>query len=156
MYFISPSKGKLSFEKVFEDLIKYIEEDSEKKYKIILGTDSHVKEEVCFVTAIIIHRVGKGAKYYYKRHYHPKIKSIRQKIFIETSLSLEAVEKVKAKLDKTEHKDLDIEVHVDIGEKGETKELIKEVVGWVMGSGYKVKIKPDASGASKVADKYTK
>jgi predicted RNase H-related nuclease YkuK (DUF458 family) len=51
---------------------------------------------------------------------------------------------------------MDVEVHVDIGQNGDTKELIREVVGWVMGSGFKVKIKPNACGATKVADRYTK
>lgn len=156
MNFISPTKGRMTLDEVFDDIIKYIEKAPNFRYKIIIGTDSHNKDDICFVTAIIVHRVGKGAKYYYKRFYQRKIKNLRQKIFTETSLSLEVVEKIKKKLEQTEYKNMDLEVHVDIGQKGDTKELIKEVVGWVMGSGYRVKIKPNACGATKVADKYTK
>jgi predicted RNase H-related nuclease YkuK (DUF458 family) len=44
---------------------------------------------------------------------------------------------------------------VDIGEFGETREMIKEVVGMIIGNGYKVKMKPLAYGAFVVADRHT-
>jgi len=52
--------------------------------------------------------------------------------------------------------DFDVAIHIDVGTQGETKELIREIVGMVTGSGYQAAIKPDSFGASKVADKYTK
>ena len=42
------------------------------------------------------------------------------------------------------------------GENGDTKDMIRELVGMVTGSGFDAKIKPYACGASKVADKHTK
>ena len=48
-----------------------------------------------------------------------------------------------------------LEIHVDIGENGRTKELIDEVVGMIIGNGLAVRIKPHAYAASAVADKYT-
>lgn len=154
--FISPTRGKITLDEVFNDIKAYMLEKPQFKYKLIIGTDSHLRQDVCFVTAVIVHRIGKGARYYYRRIYKKGIASLRQRIFTETSLSLEIMDLLQPKLDELKHLNMDIEVHVDIGEKGDTKELIKEVVGWVMGSGYTVKIKPEASGASKVADKYTK
>jgi predicted RNase H-related nuclease YkuK (DUF458 family) len=52
--------------------------------------------------------------------------------------------------------EMPVEVHIDVGAQGETRDLIKEVVGMVVGSGFQAKIKPDAYGASSVADKHTK
>ena len=49
----------------------------------------------------------------------------------------------------------DVEIHVDIGQKGPTRELIAEVVGMIRGNGFNVKTKPDAFGASSVADRHT-
>ena len=49
----------------------------------------------------------------------------------------------------------DVEIHVDIGSIGETKEMINEVVGMVRSSGFLVKTKPYSYGASKVADRHT-
>ena len=41
------------------------------------------------------------------------------------------------------------------GEYGDTRDMIKEVVGMVTGNGYVAKTKPEAYGASYVADKHT-
>ncbi len=48
----------------------------------------------------------------------------------------------------------DLEIHIDVGEHGRTRELIDEVVGYIRGSGFAVKTKPDAYAASSVADKH--
>ncbi len=156
MYFTSPTRGRMPISEVTTDIINFMEEDPSADYKLIIGTDSQARDTVCFVTAIIVHRVGKGARYYYRRKFMSLVKSLRHKIFTETSLSLEAVARLKEEFSKTRYKDMDVEIHVDIGQNGDTKELIREVVGWVMGSGFTIKIKPNACGATKVADRYTK
>ena len=46
--------------------------------------------------------------------------------------------------------------HLDVGDKGETREIIRELVGMVTGSGYAARTKPDSFGASKVADRHSK
>lgn len=141
---------------VVEDVVSFMEEEPTAQYKLIIGSDSQTRDDICFVTAIIVHRQGKGARYYYRRKYMTQIKGLRHKIFTETSMSLEAVTLFKEELATTPYKDMEVEVHVDIGQNGDTKGLIREVVGWVMGSGFTVRIKPYACGATKVADRYTK
>jgi len=47
-----------------------------------------------------------------------------------------------------------VEVHIDVGQNGPTREVIKELVGLVKSSGFEARIKPDAYVASTVADKY--
>jgi predicted RNase H-related nuclease YkuK (DUF458 family) len=47
------------------------------------------------------------------------------------------------------------EIHVDIGSKGKTRELINEVIGMIEGNGFAVKTKPHAYGAASVADRHT-
>jgi predicted RNase H-related nuclease YkuK (DUF458 family) len=49
-----------------------------------------------------------------------------------------------------------VEIHLDVGVHGETRELVRDVIGMVAGSGFDAKIKPEACGASKVADKYAR
>lgn len=157
--YVSPSRGKLNMTEVYWDIVNYIMDASEDKYNLIIGTDSHnLNETSCFVTAIIVHREGKGARYYYTRTYEAHINSMRHRIFYETSLSVEVAGALFQKLKHSRIKDekLNLEIHLDVGEKGETKELIREVVGMVMGSGFSPKIKPESYGATKVADKYTK
>jgi predicted RNase H-related nuclease YkuK (DUF458 family) len=54
------------------------------------------------------------------------------------------------------HADLNVQIHLDVGENGQTRDLIREVVGMVVGSGFDARIKPDSFGASSVADRHTK
>lgn len=156
MVFISPTKGRLTFDQVFRDIVEYIHIDSESKYKLIVGTDSQLREEVCYVTAIIILRAGKGGRFYYVKEREKVKLSLKQRIYYETSKSLSVAAKLAEKLTVNGLADLDIEIHLDVGEQGQTKEIIREVVGMVVGSGFDARIKPDSYGASKVADKYTK
>jgi len=156
MNFISPSKGKMSFEEMMEDILQYIGGLPLSSYKIVVGTDSQVGKETCFVTAVIVHRMGKGARFYYQKNMQRKIKSLRQKIFYETAMSLEQGAKITHYLARSGIEHLNVEIHIDVGHHGETKELIREVVGMVTGSGFEAKIKPDSFGASSVADRFSK
>lgn len=156
MQFISPTKGRLNFDQVFDDIIEYIKQEPDSKFKLIVGTDSQLKEEVCYVTAIIIHREGKGGRFYYSKEREKSKLNLKQRIFYETSRSLIVAAKLAEKLAEKGWADLDIEIHLDVGEQGKTKDIIREVVGMVTGSGFGARIKPDSYGASKVADKFTK
>lgn len=156
MNFISPTSGSLSFDEMMADIITYISGLPSSSYKIIIGSDSMVKTETCFITAVIVHRLGKGARYFYRKKIQRKIKSLRQKIFYETALSLEVGGLVHKYFAEKGYAHLNVEIHIDVGMQGESKELIREVVGMVTGSGFTAKIKPEAYGASSVADKHTK
>ncbi|NLG70315.1 MAG: hypothetical protein GX496_12275 [Firmicutes bacterium] len=156
MQFISPTKGPLDFDAMFEEIIAYVREKPEATYRVIVGTDSQLREQTSFVTAIIVHRVGKGARYFYSREREVFGRSLRQRIFHEAARSLEVAGMLASRLAANGHADFDVEIHLDIGRHGETRDLIREVVGMVTGSGFDARIKPDAFGASKVADKYTK
>jgi predicted RNase H-related nuclease YkuK (DUF458 family) len=46
-------------------------------------------------------------------------------------------------------------IHADVGENGQTKDMIKEVTGLIKGNGFEPKIKPEAFVASIVADRYS-
>lgn len=156
MYFVSPTRGRLSFDEMMSEMVDFIKGLPSSSYKIIIGTDSQVKHDSCFVTAIVVHRLGKGGRYFYRKKIQRKIKSLRQKIFYETSLSLEMGGQVARYLSECGLEEMEVEIHIDVGEQGETRDLIREVIGMVTGSGFHAKIKPDAFGASSVADKYTK
>lgn len=157
MQFISPTKGPLSFDRMFDDLVAFIHDDPEATYRLIVGTDSQVSpDETTFVTAVIIHREGKGARYYYHRRRQPWAWSLRQRIFFEASLSLGVAGQLAERVAETGVSSLNVEIHLDIGHRGETRDLIREVVGMIAGSGFDAKIKPESYGATKVADKHTK
>ena len=155
--FISPSKGEMNLKELVLDLLAYVSEDTSFAYKLIVGSDSHpCPDGTCFVSAIIIHRQGKGARYYYKKQIRSRINSISQRIFLETSLSLELADRLSVGLKEHGREDMKVEIHLDVGTHGATRDLVKDVIGMVVGSGFDARIKPDASGASKVADRYTR
>lgn len=156
MDFHSPTYGKLSFHQMFARLVDYMSEDPEQRYHLIIGTDSLLSDRTCFVTAIIVHRVGHGGRYFYRKMFNRKMESLRQRILVETSLSLETAGMLSAELSRNGHSELPVEIHLDVGPNGDTKRIIREVVGMVTGSGYLAVTKPDAYGASKVADKHSK
>lgn len=156
MLFKSPSKGSLQLNEVVADILSYVKEDLTRSYKLIVGSDSHPGEQAtCFVSAIIIHRQGKGARYYYNKSYEAKVKNMRQRIFYEASMSLNLADQLTHWLKEYGQEEMQVEIHLDIGTHGQTKELVKEITGMIVGSGFAAKIKPDAC-AVKVADKYTK
>jgi hypothetical protein len=158
MIFNSPTKGRMDLKRVIQELLSFINEEPGRKYKIIIGTDSSGRgEKVDFVTALVIHRVGRGGRYFWRRIYENKKLVLRSRIYKEVTLSLDLAQKVSRKLLKDLNPDeikQNLEIHVDVGRNGETREMIKEVVGMVRGSGFNVKTKPESYGASCVADKY--
>lgn len=170
----------MDFEEVVEELVSYRDEDRESDYKIVIGTDSEEREQgVDFVSVVAIHRVGKGGRYFWLRNYNRQALEMRNRIYKEATMSLalaqalleqelennhipitagqsirEAIEKFGIeKLGKVVLSN-DLEIHVDIGNGGPTRAMIKEIVGMVRGSGFAVKIKPGAYAAANVADKH--
>ncbi|HHW17386.1 MAG TPA: hypothetical protein GXX30_00550 [Firmicutes bacterium] len=156
MYFISPTKGPMSFSAMFDDICSFMAENPDAEYKLIVGSDSQSRDQVCFVTAVVIHRLGKGGRYYYRRTHVAKMPSLKQRIFYEAHLSLDVASKIAAEMARNGHSDLNVEIHLDVGRNGETRSLIKDLVAEIVGSGFSAKIKPDAYGASQVADKHSK
>ncbi|MFQ5585332.1 MAG: ribonuclease H-like YkuK family protein [Thermodesulfobacteriota bacterium] len=154
--FLSPTHGDVSFDTLFKMLTEYVEEEPDYSYNIIVGSDSFAAEETVFVTAVVIHRIGHGGRYFYKKRRHRKMKSMRQRIYYETSLSLELAGLLCGRLAENGCSYLPVEIHLDIGTNGASKDIIREVVGMVTGSGFAAVTKPDSYGAMKVADRHSK
>jgi len=147
----------LSFSEVVNEIVGMMSQDERSEYEIVVGTDSHApsgSHEIDFVSAIVVHRVGKGGRYFWKRVSEDGIYTLRDKIYKEAFLSFELAKKLMEKLEEETLLDFNLEIHVDVGQHGKTKELIDEVVGMIIGSGFEVRTKPDSYGASTVADKH--
>lgn len=154
MYF-SPTYGQLTTQALKKKIANYMSKKDET-YHIILGVDSQKNNTRTydFVTALVIQRVGHGGIYFWKRKVIEKKIGLKQRMYMEAIMSLESAEDVIKLFKGTRISKFDIEIHVDIGRNGKTKELITEIIGMVHGSGYKVKVKPESFGASKVADRH--
>lgn len=156
-HYYSPTFGQLDLNGLRKKALEFISSSPEFKYRLVIGTDSQPKngQGVDFVTAIVIHRVGSGGVYFWKRIVDTKKYVLKTRIYQEATLSLICAEEFLKLLKNDGFTKYDVEIHVDIGSIGETKEMITEVVGMVRSSGYNVKIKPYSYGASKVADRHT-
>ncbi len=159
--FTSPTKGALTPFGAVSEISKFINEDPGKFYRIVIGSDSQAKRvagksQIDFVTALIVHREGCGARYFWKKEKAQRIPQLHEKIFTETQLSLAAAQELVPLLrQEISPSKYDFEIHIDVGPLGPTREMIKEVVGMVNGNGFKAKTKPESWGASSVADKHT-
>lgn len=145
-------------------MVDYMAEEPNNRYKVVVGTDSHSnghkdKKQIDFVTALVIHNVGHGGRYFWRKETVARIHTLRQKIYQETYMSLGVAQTLLGKLQTTLENNgkkpkYEMEIHIDIGENGATRDMIKEIVGLVKGNGFHPKTKPDSFGASKVADKH--
>jgi len=156
IYFFSFSGKKLKIEEVAKELFGFMREFPNYHYNIVIGTDSedHNFDYDEFVTAIVIHRVGKGGRYFWRKVHLKKNKTLRERIYEEVSLSIEIAKKLINYLKKAKDFNFSFEIHIDVGTSGTTKTMIQEVIGMVKGFGFEVKTKPEAYGASNVADRY--
>lgn len=160
----SLTHGEIKIDESIWLIKKFLEEKPTAEYSLVIGTDSHERENngdsktINLVTAILVHRKGFGGKYFWRRKNIPNIHSLREKIYAETLESLNFALSFVPLLRKTLNGNspfYNLEIHIDVGEHGDTRDMIKEVVGMVTGNGFVAKTKPYAYGASYVADKHT-
>jgi hypothetical protein len=159
--FISPSFGEMNLDEVVKGIVDFLNSDPDSFYRLVIGTDSQDRvidgvKLSNFVTAVVIHRKGKGGRYFWKNGKKEKMATLRDKIYAETLLSVEIASNLVPKLQEklNGRKNWELEIHVDVGKAGKTREMINEVVGMVTGNGYHAKTKPDSYGASSIADKH--
>lgn len=159
IYFTRGCGGRVSFAKMLEEIIDFINE-KKSYYRIMIGTDSEIENEnVDFVSAVVIHRVGFGARFFYRRWkkenegQNNKFYLIHQRIWEEVINSLELAQKLSEYL-KNKKVPVNFEVHIDVGYNGQTKEIIQELINYIRTYGLEVKVKPESFAASKVADRY--
>lgn len=160
----SITHGSINIQEAITLIKMFLQDDPSADYSLVIGTDSHEKESskkggknINLVTAILVHRRGFGGKYFWKRKELKNIHTLREKIYAETMSSINFASYFVPLLKKTLNGTprYNLEIHIDVGEHGDTRDMIKEVVGMVTGNGYIAKTKPDAYGATYVADKHT-
>lgn len=147
---------KLTAVQVVQTISAFIAADPKREYKVIVGTDSEKGpgDKADFVTAIVVHRVGNGGRYFWRRAEAEKIHTLRDRIWKEVILSLEVSKEIVALLKNAGLEKCGFEIHVDVGENGETCSMIQELVGAIRANNFEAKTKPESYAASKVADRH--
>jgi len=160
-FYYSPTLGRLTVKSMIAEIAGFVMAEPEDFYQLVIGTDSQVKRlngvaECDYVTAIVIHRVGGGARYFWRRERAREPHVLREKIYGETTRSLDTAQKLVPTIREViSPAQYDLEIHIDVGPLGKTRDMIREVVGMVAGNGFTAKTKPESWGASSVADKHT-
>lgn len=145
----------LNNEEVF-DIKMAVKEATKFGGKVVLiGTDSQMFDrKIDFVTTIVIVTPGKGGRAFYTKEKNQKFNSIRQKLVKETWMSVQTALEVEPLL----HETCDLAVHIDAtnDKRWRSSNHVQELVGMVVGQGFKAVIKPDAFAASHVAEHIVK
>lgn len=157
---------RIEFLDVIDQIVKFINEAPDYHYRLSIGSDSQTcGKKTLLVTVIHVHRVGRGAIgfFTYTRLTYP-FNSLRDKIFRETIATMEVAylfsSDIMTLLLKPffNHKDGDInfEFHLDIGNKGATRDLINEMIAIAKATPFEPRIKPESYAASSYANRHTK
>lgn len=155
---------RVNYNQMIKIIADYIKKDLKAEYDITIGTDSQTHSESKIVEVIAVHKIGDGGIFFYHSEYRERFRALKEKIVEETARSLE---NANGFLDNIEllllEDNIDIEklnlnfhIHCDIGHKGKTKELIKEITNWVNSLGYDCLIKPESYTASGIANRFSK
>ncbi|PIR71805.1 MAG: hypothetical protein COX89_00710 [Candidatus Nealsonbacteria bacterium CG_4_10_14_0_2_um_filter_37_10] len=160
--FYNPSQGNLKVNQVIDEILDYIAQKPEKFYDIIVGCDSSSGEEPHFPVAVVVLRVGEGGRFFLKKIGYKNRKffnwktRVLEEVLLSCQLALHLRENFEKKLENlpSSFNWQFRYIHADIGENGQTKDMIKEVTGLIRGNGFEPKIKPEAYVASTVADRY--
>lgn len=158
LYLFNSSSGTpINTAEVGREIVNFMKADSHRQYKVMIGTDSEKLQDntADFVTAIAVHRVGNGGRYFWRRiQGSTKFRTLRDRITQEVLLSLEIAQEFLTSFKNTDVPDYDFEIHIDVGENGATRSMIQELTGMIRAYNFEARTKPESYTASKVADRH--
>ena len=174
MVFHNSAHKRMTFDEMFTEMLAFVRREPIYSYQLIIGTDSQVTDVTLFQTGVVLRRwdehggVGRGAFGCLRTYVEPRrITSLREKISMETSLSEEVaclftadrisqiVDILLPYVDQGSNFKKNT-IHLDIGEFGATRELIKEMTARIRSLGFEAEIKPESYVASGYANRHTK
>lgn len=141
--------------KVIPDIYNALAEATAGLKVIHIGTDSQqnaLKTE--FVTVVVIHNPGSGARAFYTVETTDRVKSLRERLLKEVWLSVQlGLEMTDMISDASQ-----LMVHVDANPntKFKSSAYVKELTALVASQGFSYMIKPEAWAAMHVADHVVK
>ena len=132
------------------DILRFVEDASRAGQAVHIGTDSLQSGRFShFVTVVVILTPHKGGRVAYRPQVVSRINSLRERLLTEVwksvDLGLRCSPLVKGELT----------VHIDANPvaKHRSSAYVQELVGMVVGQGFRALIKPEAWAASHCADR---
>jgi predicted RNase H-related nuclease YkuK (DUF458 family) len=131
------------------DVLEFVREASKDGQAVHIGTDSlQTGRYTQFVTVVVILTPHKGGRVVYRREVVPRISSLRERLLTEVwksvDLGLQCSPVVNGELT----------VHIDANPvvSHKSSAYVQELVGLVVGQGFRALIKPESWAASHTAD----
>ena len=131
------------------DIVQFVKDASRDGQAVHVGTDSMQSgRHTDFVTVLVVLTLGKGGRVAYRRERVPRIRSLRERLLKEVWRSVELG------LQFTPVVTGELTVHIDANPvvKHKSSAYVQELVGLVVGQGFKAAIKPESWAASHAAD----
>lgn len=147
--------GNINNEQMYDIINDYINRDKNSKFDITIGTDSQNFDKTKTIMVVAVHNVGKGGIFFYDTLYVNRITNIKQKIFFETTQSLNFAMELLDNLNP-QYQNFKVAIHVDAGYNGPTSKVIPEITSWVKACGFACCTKPYSYTASSIANKFSK
>lgn len=131
------------------DILQFVAAASKDGQAVHIGTDSQQTGRLTqFVTVVVILTPTKGGRVAYRRDVVPRVASLRERLLKEVWKSVDLA------LQFTSIVPGDLTVHIDANPvvAHKSSAYVQELVGLVVGQGFKALIKPESWAASHAAD----
>ena len=136
-------------EATIPDILQFVRDASRDGQAVHIGTDSLQTGRVTqFVTVVVVLTPRKGGRVAYRRETSPRITSLRERLLKEVWKSVE----LGLQLSPVVVGDLTVHVDANPVVSHRSSAYVQELVGLVVGQGFKALIKPDSWAASHAAD----
>jgi predicted RNase H-related nuclease YkuK (DUF458 family) len=141
------TKWKTINDEPIEDILAWVKDATKDGQDIHIGTDSlQAGRRTQFVTVIVIHTPMKGGRVAYVRDIVPRISSLRER------LSREVWKSVELAITLPHQPELTVHIDANPSERHMSSKYLQELVGMVVGQGFKAVWKPDSWAATHAAD----
>jgi predicted RNase H-related nuclease YkuK (DUF458 family) len=131
------------------DLLQFVSEATRDGQSVHVGTDSlQAGRQTQFVTVVVILTPRKGGRVAYRKETVPRIASLRERLLKEVWKSVE----LGLQLSPIVKGDLTVHIDANPVVAHKSSAYVQELVGLVVGQGFKALIKPHSWAASHAAD----
>jgi hypothetical protein len=123
------------------------------KLKVCIGTDSQVKANTTeFATVIVFVRERRGGFMFIHNEKTTSKYHIKERMLLEVAKSIEVAYEL---CDLFIEYNVEMEVHADINTNPQFKsnDALKDSMGYILGMGFNIKVKPEAFASSCCADR---
>lgn len=129
------------------DIVQFVKDATRQGQIVHVGTDSlQTGRYTQYVTVVVVLNPPKGGRVAYCREIVPRVSSLRQRLMAEVWKSIEVA------MVLPEPSNLTVHIDANAQERHLSSKYLQELVGLVVGQGFKALWKPDSWAASHAAD----